>query len=238
MNTFLEVIHPAELKQVSQLFLSLPCSVLMPLQPSALGVMWWDDVALILLPTPLSLWLVLLWGFLCLVLAGSTTRGNICAGCYRHRRGDGGAVRRTVCTTLDARLSWQRCGLPLWYAAFYPGPVDTQPEQQAAVLVHLPPRLGLSLTLLSAHSAQSHQPSWQIFNCSPSTRCSQTNGWWICFFTTWVLRYGLLAFCSNELSISKHPASMFLLVDSVNRPWKLNKGELCKKEQLMNIADT
>ncbi len=144
-----------KLKQVSQLFCSLPCSVLMPQQPPALGVIWWDDVALILLLTPLSLWLVLLWGFLWLALAGGTTRGNICTGCYQYRRG-----MVMQCVGLSA---------PHWTLVCHGSAAACHSGMPPFTLALLTRRLksGLlcrfiyhvSSVFLTLRSAQSHQPS-------------------------------------------------------------------------------
>lgn len=88
--------------------------------------------------------------FLCLAPAiggGNTTSGNICR--ERYRRGGGGryGAAEPVCTSLDARPSWQHCGLTLWYAGLYPGPVDTQPGEWATLSPHLLPLPALSDTI-------------------------------------------------------------------------------------------
>ena len=155
------------------------------------------------------------------VWVDSTTRGNICTGCYRQRRG-AEATRRAVCTTLDARLSWQHCGLPLWYAAFFPGLLThTQPGERAAVSPHLPPPLCLwHFSLL--HSSQRHQHTLKsetlTLTWSSKAKKSRSTSHKACL-EVWSHQPGKETPCfrfrnvmthgqKNDLTISKHSASV------------------------------
>ena len=96
------------------------------------------------------------------VWVDSTTRGNICTGCYRQRRG-AEATRRAVCTTLDARLSWQHCGLPLWYAAFFPGLLTHTHSLGNGLLCRLIYHLhSVSDTLVSSTLLRDTSTHWRV----------------------------------------------------------------------------